>query len=99
MSSSFSLFCSIKQSCPDLLHLFLQSKVFSPPLDTGGKTPAQMAADFGVPYLGSIPMDPNMLSACERGCSFLEAFPDSAASGAFEEIVQKVVSATPDTTI
>ncbi|CAM9178582.1 unnamed protein product [Ectocarpus fasciculatus] len=89
-----NLLAENKQSCPDLLRLHLKSPVFAPPEDADSKTPQKMATDFGIPFLGSIPMDPNMLSACEKGCSFLEAFPDSPASGAFSSIVQKVVDAT-----
>lgn len=84
----------IKHSCPDLLHLFLKARVFAPPEDSGTKTPQKMAIDFEIPYLGSIPMDPNMLSACESGCSFMEAYPESAAAGAFGSIVEKIVAAT-----
>ena len=84
----------LKQSCPDLMHLSIKSNIFAPTEDAGGKTPEKMASDFAVPYLGSIPMDPNMLAACERGCSFLDAFPGSAASTAFSSIVEKIVRAT-----
>jgi Flp pilus assembly CpaE family ATPase len=52
-----------------------------------------MARAFGVPYLGSIPMDPNVLAACEAGTSFLDAYPGSAAAAAFSGIVDKIVIA------
>jgi hypothetical protein len=38
-------------------------------------TPAAMAELFSVPYFGKVPMDPNMMFACENGFSFLENFP------------------------
>jgi Flp pilus assembly CpaE family ATPase len=78
------------------MHLFLKAKVFAPAEDSTGKTatPLKMATDFEIPYLGSIPMDPNMLAACESGLSFLEAHPGSAAAGAFRSIVEKIVVAT-----
>jgi hypothetical protein len=53
-----------------------------------------MAAQFGVPYLGKLPMDPNMMEACERGRSFLEAFPASPAAGPFAAIVDRLIEAT-----
>jgi hypothetical protein len=59
-------------------------------------TPRGMADRFGVPYLGKLPMDPNMMKACEEGKSFLEAFPGSAASGPFAEVVAQIVAMTPD---
>lgn len=59
-------------------------------------TPLNMARRFGVPYLGRLPMDPNMMYACEEGKSFLELYPTSAAAGPFAEIVKKIMAATPD---
>jgi hypothetical protein len=59
-------------------------------------TPRGMADRFGVPYLGKLPMDPNMMKACEEGKSFLEAYPGSVASGPFADVVAQIVSMTPD---
>jgi hypothetical protein len=59
-------------------------------------TPRGMADRFGVPYLGKLPMDPNMMKACEEGKSFLEAYPGSAASGPFADVVAQIVAMTPD---
>ena len=53
-----------------------------------------MAASFAVPFLGRLPMDPNMLASCERGEGFLETHPDSSAAAPFRSIVDKIVSAT-----
>ena len=39
--------------------------------------------------LGSFPLDPNMMAACENGECFLEAYPTSAAAGPFTEFVEK----------
>jgi Flp pilus assembly CpaE family ATPase len=55
-----------------------------------------MAAKYEIPYLGSLPMDPNMMKACEDGYSFLELYPDSMAAADFKAIIDKVVAATPD---
>lgn len=57
-------------------------------------TPRSMAKAFDVPYLGCIPMDPNLMKACEEGKSFLEVYPVSTAARQFSEIVQKVLDAT-----
>ena len=59
-------------------------------------TPAAMASLFSVPYLGKLPMDPNMMYACENGFSFLEKFPLSPAAGPFSAIVDGLIAATPD---
>lgn len=110
--------------CPELLDLFLQAPLFTPPnisplpaaapppahLDlslselcqtdsetrTVINTPSAMAALFSVPYLGKLPMDPNMMYACENGFSFLEKFPNSPAAGPFTAIVDGLIRATED---
>ena len=55
-----------------------------------------MASLFSVPYLGKLPMDPNMMYACENGFSFLEKFPNSPAAGPFSAIVDLLIKGTPD---
>lgn len=66
--------------------------------NSGGlpNTPQGMAQRFEVPYLGKLPMDPNMMRACEEGKSFLEAYPDSVASVPFAAVVSQIVQMTPD---
>lgn len=66
-----------------------QSK--DPSMDTQN-TPAAMASRFGIPYLGKIPMDNNLMLACERGESFIEAFPSSAAAKPFLNIIDKLTN-------
>jgi len=40
-----------------------------------GAGPAGMAASFGVPYLGALPIDPQLLAACEAGVAYAVAHP------------------------
>jgi MinD-like ATPase involved in chromosome partitioning or flagellar assembly len=89
----------IKHACPELLDLFLQAPLFTPPSmkaadqnQNAANTPAAMAELFSVPYFGKVPMDPNMMFACENGFSFLEKFPNSPASGPFSAIVDKLIA-------
>ena len=56
-------------------------------------TPELMAEKFDVPYLGKLPLDPNLTRACEAGESFLQKFPSSSASSHFDTIVEKVINA------
>jgi len=49
-----------------------------------------MAAKFNVPYLGKLPMDHNMLRACEEGRSVVDAYPDSLVVAPFKTIVQTI---------
>jgi ATP-binding protein involved in chromosome partitioning len=57
-----------------------------------------MAQRFHVPYLGKLPMDPNMMRACEEGRCFLESHPLSVAAAPFQLIVNKIVEITTTTT-
>lgn len=52
-----------------------------------GSGPQGMAAAFGVPYLGKVPLDPNLLRACEEGVAVAEKAPGSPAVAALERIV------------
>ena len=94
----------LRAVCPELLELHLQAPLFTPSSignNSGNNsgvrsrvTPSSMAVQFGVPYLGKLPMDPNMMEACEKGMSFLEAFPTSSAAGAFSAIIDKIIAVT-----
>ena len=93
----------LKVACPELLELYLQAPLFTPssnPITTGGATrgskvtPSSMAAAFGVPYLGKLPMDANMMEACERGVSFLDVYPESPAAPLFSAIVDQIITIT-----
>jgi ATP-binding protein involved in chromosome partitioning len=53
----------------------------------GGK---RIAQDFSVPYLGSIPIDPNICNDSDNGLSFITENKTSAATKAFLEIVEKI---------
>ncbi|NWF94466.1 MAG: Mrp/NBP35 family ATP-binding protein [Syntrophaceae bacterium] len=47
------------------------------------------ARDLRVPFLGSIPIDPEMVTDCDRGMPFVMAHPDSEATKAFKEIAHR----------
>lgn len=51
-----------------------------------GATGASLADEIGVPFLGSVPLDPQVSEAAERGLPSVEAYPDSAQARAFEAI-------------
>jgi ATP-binding protein involved in chromosome partitioning len=52
----------------------------------------KMAKETGVPFLGSIPIDPQVSTDSDKGSPFVIAHPDSAAAKAFVGIVKKVES-------
>jgi Mrp family chromosome partitioning ATPase len=47
------------------------------------------ARDLKVPFLGRIPIDPEMVTDCDRGMPFVMAHPDSEATKALEEIARR----------
>jgi len=54
-----------------------------------------MAEKFAVPYLGKLPLDPNLLKACEDGVSFVERFPFSPAASPLNAIVDGLILSLP----
>jgi len=85
---------ALGEKAPEILSMVAKSDVF-PQFGSG---PQGMAEAFGVPFLGKIPLDSNFLKACEEGKGFVEAFPGSSTSVAFQGIVDKVVSVTTNST-
>ena len=82
---------TLKEKCPEVLELMATADVF--PSSGGG--PRGMAEQFQVPYLGGLPLDPNLLKSCEDGKCFVETYPDSSAAGPLNVLVDKLVKALP----
>jgi len=53
---------------------------------------AQLAQDFGVPFLGSIPMDPTVAQACDAGRPFIDSAKDSPTAQAFAHAFAPLVT-------
>jgi Mrp family chromosome partitioning ATPase len=51
----------------------------------------RVAEDMGVPFLGSIPIDPRISTACDSGVPFVETHQDTVAAKAFGEVVKKII--------
>jgi len=62
-----------------------------PPL-TGGAV--QMCNEMNVPFLGSIPLDPLLLRACEKGESYTANYPDAPALPAFKQVVNNILNSS-----
>ena len=60
---------------------------------TGGGLKTAVAMD--VTFLGQIPFDPNMVKSADAGEPYLEKYPDSEATKAYNEIVKKVMEGSP----
>jgi Mrp family chromosome partitioning ATPase len=71
--------------CP---HCKCQSDIF-PPI-TGGAT--KMCADMGVQLLAQVPLDPDLLRACESGKCFATERPQSQVAVEFTKIAQAIRS-------
>jgi predicted Fe-Mo cluster-binding NifX family protein len=52
-----------------------------------------LAREMGVPFLGQIPIDPEVVMAGDAGVSLLHRGPPSSAAKAFSELVDKVLVA------
>jgi len=63
-----------------------ETKIFKSKNGGGEK----LSIDFDIPFLGKIPLDPDVMNACENGKSILKEFPDSKSSIALKSIVDKV---------
>lgn len=53
----------------------------------GGK---RISEEMGVPFLGSIPIDPEIVESTDTGIPYVTEHPDSEAAKAFERIVGKI---------
>ncbi|KAJ3184540.1 cytosolic Fe-S cluster assembly factor nbp35 [Geranomyces variabilis] len=66
--------------CPSCKH---KSEIFAP--TTGGAV--KMCEDVGVPFLGSIPIDPRIGKSCDLGESYLDMYPGEAAYTAYMDVI------------
>jgi Mrp family chromosome partitioning ATPase len=81
----------LREKCPEVLSMIATADVFPP----SGNGPRGMAEKFAVPYLGKLPLDPNLLKACEDGVSFVEKYPSSPAASPLNAIVDGLILALP----
>jgi ATP-binding protein involved in chromosome partitioning len=54
----------------------------------GGET---MAKDMNIPFLGSIPIDPHVVHACDSGEPYIQKHSQSPAAQAFNEVVKPIL--------
>ncbi|XP_070088612.1 cytosolic Fe-S cluster assembly factor NUBP2 isoform X6 [Equus przewalskii] len=55
----------------------------------------ELARHAGVPFLGSVPLDPELTRSLEEGRDFIREFPKSPAFPALSSIAQKILNETP----
>ncbi|MCL4136997.1 UNVERIFIED_CONTAM: hypothetical protein GTU68_001232, partial [Idotea baltica] len=65
----------------------VQSRIFAP--TTGGAS--SLAAEFNIPFLGSLPLDPKVAKACDEGANVFVESPELAVCKAYKDITQSTV--------
>ncbi|XP_052068406.1 cytosolic Fe-S cluster assembly factor NUBP1 homolog [Mytilus californianus] len=63
-----------------------ESQIF-PPTTGGGE---KMAAEQNIPFLGKLPLDPRIGQCCDEGKSYLTTVPDSPATKAYIDIINRI---------
>jgi Mrp family chromosome partitioning ATPase len=53
-----------------------------------------LASETGVPFLGRIPLDPEMVRSCDNGYVFIATHPEHPTEQAIHAIVQKILNLT-----
>ena len=51
------------------------------------------ATAMNIPFLGRIPLDPNMVKSADAGESYMEKYPDSEVTKAYDQIVARITGA------
>ncbi|CAO1622546.1 unnamed protein product [Jaminaea pallidilutea] len=68
-----------------------RSDIFYP--STGGAE--ALCKELGIRFLGSVPLDPRIGKCCDTGESFVDEFPDSPASKAYLNIIDRIREIAP----
>jgi len=93
---------TLRKHCPELFtnnnggemndnNISVSSTLY--PASGGG--PKAMATQYNLPYWGLLPMDPDLLQACEHGQAFVEERPNSLAAKALNDYCQKIITKFP----
>ncbi|KAF9587718.1 hypothetical protein IFM89_004695 [Coptis chinensis] len=77
----------LRKNAPEMLNLVACSEVF----DTSGGGAAKMCLEMGVPFLGKVPMDPQLCKASEEGRSCFTDQRCSASAPALKKIIEKLL--------
>ena len=86
---------TLQKHCPELFEGESKISVSSTLYPASGGGPKAMAERYNVPYWGLLPMDPDLLQACEHGKAFVEEKPESLAAKALEGFCHKIIAKLP----
>ena len=81
----------LRTKCPQVLECLASSELFAQ--SHGGAE--KMAEEYGIPFWGRLPLDPDLLKACEEGRGFAESRPKAAAAVALEDFCRRLNEALP----
>lgn len=85
---------TLREKCPELLELAAVADVF--PRSQGGAE--SMAAQFDVPFLGRVPLDPRITRACEAGTSYTAGVRQSGGRDLLLPLVKALRATEPPAT-
>ncbi|KAL3829523.1 hypothetical protein ACJIZ3_018325 [Penstemon smallii] len=78
----------LKEKFPEMMNLVASTEVF----DSSAGGGAKMCKDMGVPFLGKVPLDPQLCKAAEEGRSCFEDRKCMASASVLTAIVKKLLS-------
>ncbi|KAF8107588.1 hypothetical protein N665_0119s0053 [Sinapis alba] len=79
----------VRENAPELMDdVFVWSQVF----DSSGGGAERMCEEMGVPFVGKVPLDPQLGRAAERGKSCFEGNKCSVSAPALKSIIEKVIA-------
>ncbi|CAM8962512.1 unnamed protein product [Rhodiola kirilowii] len=78
----------INENAPELLNVIACSEVF----DSSGGGAAKMCDEMDVPFLGKVPLDPQLCKAAEEGRSIFADQKNSVSAPALNKIIEKLLS-------
>lgn len=82
---------ALRTTCPELLDMMISSDLFA----TAHAGAEKMANDYGAPFWGKLPLDSDLLKACEDGKSFCEVKSNAAAASVLLDFCRKLTTALP----
>ena len=77
----------IRDQAPELLNMMAYSEVF----DSSGGGALKMCHEMGVPFLGKVPLDPQLCKAAEEGRSCFEDQTCQVSASALKSIVENLI--------
>jgi len=87
-----SVMKELKEKCPHVLDMFATSRLFQGNAQNGTQ---DMAAQYSVPYWGTLPLDSALLKACEEGKAFVTACPSSPAAKILTGFAERLTKGLP----